>query len=231
MWRWHAIRAGVPKITAATTDLFVPQSLNWDVLGGVNFQKGCYPGQDIVARTQYLGRLKERLFAFRTSAENVQAALDWHGGGGGTVADLFALPSRRRLDRERRVSVDEALELCGLMPLANERAGLLPIAQARLVELARAIVDTPRLLLLDEPTSGLGEVEASQELTTIHRGSGFRFRVQVPGAGFLRHLRHPPSAARFRRSGSRWRRRPSDRRPRSVLRVWRGGRRRGCRSA
>lgn len=74
MWRWFAIAAGVPKITTATSDLFVPQALNWDVLGGVSFQKGCYPGQEIVARMQYLGRLKERLYAFRTEAEDVAPA-------------------------------------------------------------------------------------------------------------------------------------------------------------
>lgn len=59
------IRAGVPLVTQATQDLFVPQALNLDLLDGVNFRKGCYPGQEIVARMQYLGRLKERLFAFR----------------------------------------------------------------------------------------------------------------------------------------------------------------------
>jgi folate-binding protein YgfZ len=73
-WRRYAIAAGVPKITAATSDRFVPQALNWDLLGGVSFQKGCYPGQEIVARMQYLGRLKERLFAFRSDAENVASA-------------------------------------------------------------------------------------------------------------------------------------------------------------
>ena len=60
-WEWLTIRAGVPIITAATSDQFVPQTANLDALGGVNFQKGCYTGQEIVARTQYLGRLKERL--------------------------------------------------------------------------------------------------------------------------------------------------------------------------
>lgn len=63
VWRWLTIAAGVPVITAATQEQFVAQMLNWDVLGGVSFQKGCYPGQEIVARTRYLGRLKERLFA------------------------------------------------------------------------------------------------------------------------------------------------------------------------
>jgi folate-binding protein YgfZ len=72
-WRWYAIMAGVPKITAATSDLFVPQAANWDLMGGVNFRKGCYPGQEIIARMQYLGRLKERLFAFRTDAEQLSS--------------------------------------------------------------------------------------------------------------------------------------------------------------
>ena len=67
-WRWLGIRAGVPMIGAATQDLFVPQTANWDLLGGVSFHKGCYTGQEIVARTQYLGRLKERMHLFHADA-------------------------------------------------------------------------------------------------------------------------------------------------------------------
>lgn len=63
-WRWLGIRAGVPVIVAATQDQFVLQAANWDLLGGVSFQKGCYTGQEIIARTQYLGRLKERMHLF-----------------------------------------------------------------------------------------------------------------------------------------------------------------------
>ena len=63
-WEHAGIVAGVPHITHATQDLFVPQTVNWDLVGGINFQKGCYPGQEIVARMQYLGRLKERLLRF-----------------------------------------------------------------------------------------------------------------------------------------------------------------------
>jgi folate-binding protein YgfZ len=63
-WDWLGVRAGVPMITAATADQFVAQTANMDALGALDFRKGCYPGQEIVARTQYLGRLKERLFAF-----------------------------------------------------------------------------------------------------------------------------------------------------------------------
>lgn len=74
-WRWYGIAAGVPWITAATGDLFIPQAANFDLLGGVSFTKGCYPGQEIVARMQYLGRLKERLFAFHCDALEAAPAM------------------------------------------------------------------------------------------------------------------------------------------------------------
>jgi folate-binding protein YgfZ len=68
VWQWSTIRAGVPVVTPATSDQFIPQVLNWDALGGISFQKGCYAGQEIVARTQYLGRLKERMFLAHVDA-------------------------------------------------------------------------------------------------------------------------------------------------------------------
>jgi folate-binding protein YgfZ len=60
-WQWLTVRAGVPVITPPTQGQFIPQMLNLDALDGISFRKGCYTGQEIVARTQYLGRLKERL--------------------------------------------------------------------------------------------------------------------------------------------------------------------------
>ena len=60
-WRWLDIRAGLPRITLATQERFVPQMLNLEALGGVDFKKGCFPGQEIVARSQYLGKLKRRM--------------------------------------------------------------------------------------------------------------------------------------------------------------------------
>jgi len=59
-WQLAAIHAGVPQVTQPTQEQFVPQMLNFELLGGVNFRKGCYPGQEIVARSQYLGKLKRR---------------------------------------------------------------------------------------------------------------------------------------------------------------------------
>ena len=66
-WDWHAIASGVPSITAATQDQFVPQMLNLELVGAVNFEKGCYPGQEIVARSQYRGQVKRRLGRFSTA--------------------------------------------------------------------------------------------------------------------------------------------------------------------
>jgi folate-binding protein YgfZ len=60
-WEWLVIRAGVPVVLPQTQDEFVPQMVNFDAMGGVSFSKGCYPGQEIVARTHYLGRLKRRM--------------------------------------------------------------------------------------------------------------------------------------------------------------------------
>lgn len=61
-WDWLEIRAGIPSITTATSELFSPQMANMELIGAVSFNKGCYPGQEIVARTQYLGQVKRRLF-------------------------------------------------------------------------------------------------------------------------------------------------------------------------
>lgn len=67
-WQWLDIRAGLPLITGATKEAFVPQMANLDKIGGVSFHKGCYPGQEVVARTQYLGKVKRHLYRFHASS-------------------------------------------------------------------------------------------------------------------------------------------------------------------
>ncbi len=59
-WRWLEARSATARISAATAEQFVPQMVNFELVGGVNFQKGCYPGQEVVARSQYRGTLKRR---------------------------------------------------------------------------------------------------------------------------------------------------------------------------
>ena len=61
-WDWLTIQAGIPVILPATQEQFVAQMVNFAELGGVNFKKGCYPGQEIVARMQYLGKLKRQMY-------------------------------------------------------------------------------------------------------------------------------------------------------------------------
>ncbi len=61
LWNLFEIRSGTPRVTVTTSEMFIPQSLNLDLLGGINFQKGCYPGQEIVARVRYLGKIKQRM--------------------------------------------------------------------------------------------------------------------------------------------------------------------------
>ena len=61
-WRWGEVMSGVATITAPTVDLYVPQMLNYESIGAVNFKKGCYPGQEVVARSQFRGTLKRRAY-------------------------------------------------------------------------------------------------------------------------------------------------------------------------
>lgn len=75
-WRWLDIRAGLPMVVDATREQFVPQMVNFDLVGGVNFRKGCYPGQEIVARSQYLGKLKRRMLLASTQAEAAAAGME-----------------------------------------------------------------------------------------------------------------------------------------------------------
>jgi tRNA-modifying protein YgfZ len=75
-WGWLNIRAGIPIILPQTQEQFVAQMVNFDVIGGINFKKGCYPGQEIVARTHYLGKLKRRMYLAHIVTTDVPQAGD-----------------------------------------------------------------------------------------------------------------------------------------------------------
>lgn len=95
-WALEEIRAGRPQVVLATQDQFVPQMVNFERLGAVDFKKGCYPGQEIVARTQYRGVLKRRMAHARVAAgaaagdELFADALP--GQASGVVANAAAAP-------------------------------------------------------------------------------------------------------------------------------------------
>ena len=145
-WRLLGIHAGVPTIHVATQDQFVLQTANWDLLGGVSFQKGCYPGQEIVARTQYLGRLKERMHLFHVNGEAPAAATRIYGDifgdqACGTVvdaapapeggADLLAVVQLSALDGPLRLGTRDGPALA-LMPLPYSIPASVPASRPKL---------------------------------------------------------------------------------------------------
>lgn len=80
-WTLQEIREGRPLITAATQDQFVPQMVNFEALGAIDFQKGCYPGQEIVARAQYRGQVKRRMIHLRAPAgTELKPGQEFNGG-------------------------------------------------------------------------------------------------------------------------------------------------------
>ena len=96
-WCWGEVRSGIAMITAPIVESFVPQMLNYESVGGVNFKKGCYPGQEVVARSQFRGTLKRRAYLAHSEApmnagdEIFQA--DKETQPCGTIAQAAASPS------------------------------------------------------------------------------------------------------------------------------------------
>jgi branched-chain amino acid transport system ATP-binding protein len=96
---------------------------------------------------------RQQVFGWLTVEDNVRVALEWRRAKSPWSDPLG------RAERGRRARVDEVVEMCGLEPVRDQYAGALSIGLARMTELARAVVEVPRVLLLDEPTSGLDHEE------------------------------------------------------------------------
>lgn len=90
-WRWLEVLSGVPRIVAATVEQFVPQMINLELVGGVNFRKGCYPGQEIVARSQYRGTLKRRGHVVHSPVALAPGQEIFHSADPGQPAGLVVL--------------------------------------------------------------------------------------------------------------------------------------------
>ncbi len=111
-WRLAEIRSGLPQVLPETHESFVAQMLNLDLLSGISFDKGCYTGQEIIARTQYRGAIKRRMFRFSAACPPPQPGTrilqgDQHAGD---VVDAAATP--------------EGCELLAVVSLAQRDAAL-----------------------------------------------------------------------------------------------------------
>ena len=122
-WAWLDIMAGIPTVLPQTSEAFVPQMANLELVGGVNFKKGCYPGQEIVARMQYLGKLKQRMYRAHATADTAPQpgdaiyAPDFPGQSAGTVVDAQPSP-------------DGGYDLLAVIQISSAQAGELHIASA-----------------------------------------------------------------------------------------------------
>ena len=129
-WNWLQIQAGVPWITAPTQDQFLPQMVGLDAIGGVSFDKGCYTGQEIVARTHYLGEVKRKLRRGRTTGGvRVGDALLTTGEQCGIVLNTAIVPG----------------EGSALLAVVSESANtsLVQIASGERVELSAPVTAVP----------------------------------------------------------------------------------------
>ena len=99
-WRRLDIAAGIPQVYATTSEAFVAQMLNLDVLDGIAFDKGCYTGQEVIARAHYRGKVKRRMQRFRT-----HAPAKLNPGDSGTLLDgrTFKVAERAARRRNERV--------------------------------------------------------------------------------------------------------------------------------
>ena len=117
LWRSLEIMSAIPRIVAATQDQFVPQMVNFESVYGVDFKKGCYPGQEIVARSQYRGAIKRRLQLAHcpidqlTNAPNGPGSEIFHADDAGQPAGMVVLsaPSianTRRMDFQIEIKTE-----------------------------------------------------------------------------------------------------------------------------
>jgi tRNA-modifying protein YgfZ len=117
-WRLADIRAGLPQVYAATSETFVAQMLNLDLLDGISFTKGCYTGQEIIARTQHLGRIKRRLYrlALPAGTWSVGQTLCMSDGRQGRLTEV--IDSGGRIEALAVLSIDSPDNVPTVPPVA-----------------------------------------------------------------------------------------------------------------
>jgi folate-binding protein YgfZ len=127
-WRLADVRAGIPQVYGANSETFVAQMLNLDLLDGISFSKGCYTGQEIIARTQHLGRIKRRLYRLGLPQ------------GAWQIGQVLQLPDGRQARLTEVVAADDAVEALAVL---NIDAG----AETRDADATQSSVDVKLLPL------------------------------------------------------------------------------------
>ncbi|MBI5278056.1 MAG: folate-binding protein YgfZ [Burkholderiales bacterium] len=94
LWNWGEVRSAVATLSAPVSEAFVPQMLNYESVGGVNFKKGCYPGQEVVARSQFRGTLKRRGYLVHADADLAPGQGVFHESDPGQPAGLVVQAAR-----------------------------------------------------------------------------------------------------------------------------------------
>lgn len=125
-WQQLQIEAGIPQLHAATSELFIPQMANLHLLGGVSFKKGCYTGQEVVARMQYRGASKRRLYRARCSAGEIPTpGLEIYADGESSIGNLV-----------EACRSEEGIELLAVLTITKVAAGeQLRLADGRVLEI------------------------------------------------------------------------------------------------
>lgn len=127
-WDYFDIEAGIPKVTAASMEAWVPQMINLHLIDGISFKKGCFPGQEIVARLKYLGKNKRQMY--RVAIEDVhQPAVgtkiqDMNGDEAGEVLNSVLSPSGDHIEALAVLKITSAEQV---LKLAGAKVRLLPL--------------------------------------------------------------------------------------------------------
>lgn len=121
-WLLADIRAGIPAIAPATSGEFIPQMLNLDLLDAISFSKGCYTGQEIIARTKYLGRIKRRMFRFATGSSAPVPGTPVHAARGIVGQVVSAAPTAAGSELLAVITMED---LPGPLFLADDGTGVI----------------------------------------------------------------------------------------------------------
>ena len=122
MWNYLEVMSGIPRIVLATQEQFVPQMINFESVAGIDFKKGCYPGQEIVARSQYRGVIKRRLqlahsIEHSNGAEKISSGTElFHGDDASQPVGMVVLSAQSPFEENR---IDFQIE-CKLEALEGE---------------------------------------------------------------------------------------------------------------